>query len=71
MKITAMRLFGVCTLVLVVASLLLVGCQGQLGLDLSLGDGQQDGNDVGQILSNPAVLLILVVLVVAIGLSRR
>lgn len=70
MKIPAMRLLSVCTLVLLLASLMLAGCQGQLGIDLSLGDGQ-DGGDAGQVLSNPVVLLVVLVLVLALALGRR
>ncbi|MCL4258540.1 MAG: hypothetical protein KJZ53_08435 [Anaerolineales bacterium] len=71
MKIPAMRLFSLCTLVLLLASVLLVGCQGQLGIDLSLGGGQDGGGgNAGEVLSSPVVLLI-VVLVLALVLSRR
>lgn len=70
MKIPAMRLFSLCTLVLLLASLLLVGCQGQLGVDLSFGDGQSGGGNAGELLSSPVVLLILV-LVLVVALSRR
>lgn len=72
MKIPAMRLLNLCTLVLLLVSLLLVGCQGQLGLDLSFGDGQDSGGgDVGQALSNPVVLLVLLIVVLALALGRR
>jgi len=68
-----MRFLSLCTLVLLLASLLLAGCQGQLGLDLSFGDGQDGGGggDVGQALSNPVVLLVLLIVVLALALGRR
>ncbi len=71
MKIPAMRFLSLCTLVLLLASVLLVGCQGQLGLDLSLGDGQEGGGDAGQALSNPVVLLVVLIVVLALALGRR
>lgn len=71
MKTPAMRWLSVCMLILVVASLLLAGCQGQLGLDLSLGDGQDGGGDAGQVFSNPVVLIILLVVILALALGRR